>query len=578
MEQLLAAYAPEVKAPPKSDFSISVNLAPTVKEKAKVEAYVDPVSKQIVHNPRYEVLYAPVQGPKNLFATEDSLLPNSNNTLTGHVQAEHLNDYIFEKEFYKFSGRGYAADPSGSYKTDHQINYIGEKKPTKAPVSKKRRRKRKGDPESDDFLGPWAPYKEEPEVRVLTAEEIAEADRIMPKGKRRKKREMEAELAAEQERMEEEEENPPAEEEGEKEKEKTEGMVEEEEEEEEELEQSEGTETSTFHGTELYDYQGRSYLSAPSHLRNFPHKTFLPKKVVHTWKAHPKGVNAVRLFPKFGHIMLSAGMDGCIKLWDMYDKKNLLRTFNGHTKSVRDLCWNSDGSKFLSCSYDKQIKLWDTETGVCLGRYSNRNIPYCVKFHPHPDKENQFLVGCSNKKIVQWDTNTGKITQQYDQHLGPVNTITFIDEGRRFVTSSDDKSLRIWEFGIPVVIKYICEPHMHSMPSVKVHPNGNWFVAQSLDNQILVYSTRDRFRMNKKKRFLGHLIAGFACQVNFSPDGKYLISGDSDGKLWIWDWKHSKVLRTLQGHRKCVIGCEWHPIEPSKVVTCSWDGTIKYWD
>ncbi|KAI3933985.1 hypothetical protein MKW92_001127, partial [Papaver armeniacum] len=59
------------------------------------------------------------------------------------------------------------------------------------------------------------------------------------------------------------------------------------------------------------------------------------------------------------------------------------------------------------------------------------------------------------KKIVQWDMNSGKITQEYDQHLGAVNTITFVDDNRRFVTSSDNKFLRVWEFGIPIVIKYI---------------------------------------------------------------------------------------------------------------------------
>lgn len=52
-----------------------------------------------------------------------------------------------------------------------------------------------------------------------------------------------------------------------------------------------------------------------------------------------------------------------------------------------------------------------------------------------------------------------------------MNTITFVDENRRFVTTSDDKTMRAWDFGIPVVIKYIADPAMHSMPAVSVHPN-----------------------------------------------------------------------------------------------------------
>jgi WD40 repeat protein len=67
--------------------------------------------------------------------------------------------------------------------------------------------------------------------------------------------------------------------------------------------------------------------------------------------------------------------------------------------------------------------------------------------------------------------NSGEITQEYDQHLGPVNTITFVDQNRRFVTTSDDKTIRAWDFDIPVVIKYIAEPYMHSMPAVTLHPS-----------------------------------------------------------------------------------------------------------
>ena len=75
---------------------------------------------------------------------------------------------------------------------------------------------------------------------------------------------------------------------------------------------------------------------------------------------------------------------------------------------------------------------------------------------------------------IQYDIRTGEITQEYDQHLGPVNTITFVDENRRFVTTSDDKTIRAWDFDIPVTIKYIAEPYMHSMPAVTIHPSSTF--------------------------------------------------------------------------------------------------------
>ena len=49
---------------------------------------------------------------------------------------------------------------------------------------------------------------------------------------------------------------------------------------------------------------------------------------------------------------------------------------------------------------------------------------------------------------VQWDIRTEEIVQEYDRHLGAVNTITFVDQNRRFVSTSDDKSLRVWEWWV----------------------------------------------------------------------------------------------------------------------------------
>lgn len=186
--------------------------------------------------------------------------------------------------------------------------------------------------------------------------------------------------------------------------------------------------------------------------------------------------------------------------------------------------------------------------------------------------------------------------------------MTFIDNNKRFVSTSDDKTIRVWEYGIPVQVKYIADPGMHSMPFATTSFDKQWYIAQSLDNQIVTYTANDRFkcvdnsfagiptvfcRATRKKTFRGHSVSGYACAVGFSGDNKYVISGDGGGRIFVWDWKTTRIFRSIkvrwrvcvicatlsvQAHDKVCIGVAWHPLESSKVATCGWDGLIKYWE
>lgn len=43
--------------------------------------------------------------------------------------------------------------------------------------------------------------------------------------------------------------------------------------------------------------------------------------------------------------------------------------------------------------------------------------------------------------------------------------------------------MQVWEFGIPVQIKYIADPAMHAISAVSVTPNKKWWCGQSMDNK-----------------------------------------------------------------------------------------------
>jgi hypothetical protein len=51
-------------------------------------------------------------------------------------------------------------------------------------------------------------------------------------------------------------------------------------------------------------------------------------------------------------------------------------------------------------------------------------MSYVAKFHSDDDKQNIIMAGCADKKIYQIDMDSGDVVQEYDQHLGAVNSVS----------------------------------------------------------------------------------------------------------------------------------------------------------
>lgn len=500
-------------------------------------------------------MYAPVLGPADPNDAFSNRMPSGvRNHWAGHAEDATLNSYVFDEQYHAFHSKGYAVDPGmGVHDVVVNKNHAAKEATSEALSRSSKKQRTDADKKKAHPFDPHAPFvlksrqpwadKESPYVAAAAADEqLTEEQKRYAESLQQQKQEAAAAGGGD-------------------------------------AKSQTQSESSVFHGFAEQDYQGRSWIQPPPDTPHPPETCFLPKRSIHTWSGHTKGVNVIRLYPDTGHLLLSGGLDGVIKVWDVARDKKCMRTYNGHSKGVKDVCFARDGRSFVSCAYDKTIKAWDTETGQVTGRYGDGQMAYTVRLHPdqtsHPEV---LLAGMQNKKIMQYDMRSGEAVQQYDYHLGPVNSITFIDENRRFVSTGDDKIIRIWEFGIPVQIKYMADPSLHAIYTATTSPNRKWWIGQSADNQIVTYSANDRMRQNRKKTFKGHSTAGYACQVGISYDNKYVVSGSGDGKLFIWDWKTTKIVRSLKAHDGVCIGVEWHPLEMSKVVTCGWDGLIKYWD
>jgi len=509
-----------------------VSSAPDVTVISDQVQVVPGSTMEVFANHSYDAMWAAEEGPQHPFRRNGTFTTNSRPN--GAVEGTSITEFDFDEQFNTFQSFGYAANPSACLGAGGEGEVLGDVKAwaqnqgasvftgTKQSKNAMKRKFWKG----------WIDEQADLQMSDLTEDQVTHIEKERERTKRTKA-------------------------------EKDTHVVE---------------ERSIFHGDQETDYQGRTFMAPPSDLQENDHKCFLPKQLIHTWTGHTKGVTAIRFFPNYGHLLLSASMDSKVKIWDVYNDRKCLRTYMGHTNAVRDICFTNDGRHFLSCGYDRYVKKWDTETGQCVGAYTTKKIPYCCKFHPNPDKQHTFISGCSDKTIRQWDTRSGKMTQKYDAHLGGVNTLTFVDNNRRFVSTSDDKKIYIWEWGIPVVMKHISEPDMFSMPYVTKSPDGKVFLGQSMNNEIHVYGAKDKYSQIRKKIFKGHMNAGYACGLDMSPDGKYVLSGDGDGRAFIWDWKSLKIYKKIKAHDKVCIDVKWHPIEPSRMATASWDGTIKYWD
>ena len=65
--------------------------------------------------------------------------------------------------------------------------------------------------------------------------------------------------------------------------------------------------------------------------------------------------------------------------------------------------------------------------------------------------------------------------------------------------------------------------------------------------------------------------------LQFSPNGKFLVSGDRNGGVHAWEADTGNEVLTLGGHSKAITSIDWR-VDSKLLLTASEDGTVRIWD
>ncbi|XP_036290103.1 phospholipase A-2-activating protein isoform X3 [Pipistrellus kuhlii] len=156
-------------------------------------------------------------------------------------------------------------------------------------------------------------------------------------------------------------------------------------------------------------------------------KVWLNDKCMMTLQGHTAAVWAVKILPEQG-LMLTGSADKTIKLWK---GGRCERTFSGHEDCVRGLAILSE-TEFLSCANDASVRRWQI-TGECLEVYfGHTNYIYSISIFPNCK---DFVTTAEDRSLRVW--KNGECAQTIRLPAQSIWCCCVLDNGDIVVGASD---------------------------------------------------------------------------------------------------------------------------------------------
>ncbi|CDF33339.1 WD40-repeat containing protein [Chondrus crispus] len=190
------------------------------------------------------------------------------------------------------------------------------------------------------------------------------------------------------------------------------------------------------------------------------------------------------------------------------------------------------------------------------------------------ERKENVVVGYEDGTLRLWSTSERKILRIFRGHKSKVVCVAMSGDGRRVVSGSEDKSVRVWDVERGAQVREALVGHTGGVLSVAMSGDGSRVVSGSDDTSVRVWDV-------EKGAQVGEVLVGhtdWVLSVAMSGDGRHVVSGSRDRSVRVWDVeKGAQVGVVLVGHT----GWVWSVAmsgDGRRVVSGSWDRSVRVWD